>query len=500
MDAATDRKTPALMVQGTCSGAGKSLLVAGLCRVLSDMGVRVAPFKSQNMALNSFVTRDGGEIGRAQALQAEAARTEPSVDINPVLLKATGEAGCQVIVNGRVHSNMTAKAYYSFKDEAWRAVSEAYARLSERYEAIVIEGAGSPAEINLMEQEIVNMRVARHADCPVLLVGDIDRGGVFASFYGTLGLLDGDARRIRGFVVNKFRGDLDILAPALSMIKDKTGVPVAGVIPYVRDLGLDEEDAIPHARHRPAGAGPTLRVVVVGLQYISNFTDFDPLKMEPDVELIFSTNPWDIENADLLIVPGSKNTVRDLLHLRSSGTEESIRRAAAKGVPVVGICGGYQMLGRAISDPLGVESGEGMVPGMGLLDVETELLGEKTTSQSDLEVDLLGFRGRARGYEIHMGRTTGDVGLFTLRRLGTGEAVPDGSMKGNVWGTYLHGLFDTDGFRLRLLNALRRKRGLPEADSTVSYAEVKDKNIDRWAGLLRESLDMDYLGRLLWGR
>jgi adenosylcobyric acid synthase len=488
-----------LMVQGTCSGAGKSLLVAGLCRILSDMGVRVAPFKSQNMALNSFVTEGGSEIGRAQALQAEAARIKPVADINPILLKASGDAGCQVIVNGKVHSNMTARQYYGFKDEAWEAVASAYDRLSAGYEVVVIEGAGSPAEINLMEDEIVNMRVARYAQSPVLLVGDIDRGGVFASFYGTMGLLDGDARHIKGFVVNKFRGDIEILNPALEMIREKTGVPVVGVIPYVRGLGLDEEDAVPFARHRPEGRAATLKIVVVGIPYISNFTDFDPFCLEPDVELLYSASPADIENADILILPGSKNTVKDLLYLRGAGLEESIKRAAEKGIHVIGICGGYQMLGIRISDPLHVEGRTDEVEGIGLLDVETEIRGAKVTSQTEGEADMFGFKGRLRGYEIHMGETTGDIGLLMLHRLSGGATMRDGSRRGNVWGTYLHGIFDNDGFRLCLLNTLRKKKGLPLSESMVNYAEVKDANIDRWTAIVKKHLDMDFVKRLLNG-
>jgi adenosylcobyric acid synthase len=488
-----------LMIQGTCSGAGKSLLVAGLLRILSDMGINAAPFKSQNMALNSFVTEDGSEIGRAQALQAEAARMKPIPEINPILLKALGDKGCQVIVNGRVHANMSAKEYYAFKDEAWLAASGAYDRLKEKCEAVVIEGAGSPAEINLIKEEIVNMRVARYSNSPVLLVGDIDRGGVFASFYGTVGLLDGDAEYIKAFVINKFRGDKDILSPGLKSIEQKTGIPVVGVVPWVRDLGLDEEDGMSIHHFASSSMGPSLRIVVVRLPYISNFTDFDSFRLEPDVELIYSTNPDDIENADLLIVPGSKNTVKDLMYLREAGIDLSIKRAAEKGVQVAGICGGYQMLGKKIIDPFRVESQMEEVDGMGLLDVVTELKGEKTTTQSEAETSMFGLGCKLRGYEIHMGETLGDTGLFKLNRLASGEAVDDGSMKGNVWGTYLHGLFDNDGFRLALLNALRKRKGLELYDSTVDYSKARDDSMNRWAALLRESIDMDFVMGLIRG-
>lgn len=487
----------AFMVQGTCSGAGKSLLVAGLARILADEGIRVAPFKSQNMALNSFITAEGAEIGRAQALQAEAARVEPTSDMNPILLKATGESGCQVIIGGKAHSNMTAKQYYTFRDEAWKHVEAAYARLSSKYDLILIEGAGSPAEINLRQEEIVNMRVARHARCPVLLVGDIERGGVFASFYGTVGLLDGDAEYIKGFVINKFRGDKDILTPGLDFVRKRTGIPVVGVVPYINGVGLDEEDGLSLSNIGYSLVGQGLRVVAVRLNRISNFTDLAPFRYEPDVELTISNNRSDIENADLLVIPGSKNTVSDLAALSEIGVARSIKRAAAKGIPVVGLCGGYQMLGRRISDPLGVEGPEGETEGLGLLDIETELQGEKVTLQTIAETSLFGCGDKLRGYEIHMGRTAGDTGLFRFRRLATGEVVGDGSMKGNVWGTYLHGIFDNDGFRAAVLNEIRNKKGMPLPEEPVEYSKIREQNMDRWAACLREHIDMDFVRGLL---
>ena len=305
--------------------------------------------------------------------------------MNPVLLKATGEAGCQVILNGKVHRNMQAQEYYAYKEHAWAAVTEAYARLSKKYDLIVIEGAGSPAEINLSNDEVVNMSVARHANAPVLLVGDIDKGGVFASLYGTIALLDKDADYIKAFIINKFRGDLDILKPGLTMIQEKTGRPVLGVVPYLGDLGLHEEDGIPLERLWWSGqgktAGPKIKVVVVRLRYISNFTDFDPFQYEPDVELVYSLRDADIEHADLVIIPGSKNTVQDLLFLRESGIEASIKRATEKGIPIAGVCGGYQMLGKKILDPHGVEGPHQEVDGLGLLDVETIFDRVKTTCQ-----------------------------------------------------------------------------------------------------------------------
>ncbi len=503
--------TKALMIQGTGSGVGKSLIVAGLCRIFSDQGIKVAPFKGQNMALNSFITKEGGEIGRAQAYQAEAARVEPSVDMNPVLLKATGEAGCQVILNGKVHRNMQAQEYYAYKEHAWAAVTEAYSRLSEQYDLIVIEGAGSPAEINLSNDEVVNMSVARHANAPVLLVGDIDKGGVFASLYGTIALLDKDADYIKAFIINKFRGDLDILKPGLTMIHEKTGRPVLGVVPYLGDLGLHEEDGIPLERLWWSGhgksAGPKIKVVVVRLRYISNFTDFDPFQYEPDVELVYSLRDADIEHADLVIIPGSKNTVQDLLFLRESGIEASIKRAMAKGIPIAGVCGGYQMLGTKIFDPHGVEGLHQEVDGLGLLDVETFFDRVKTTCQVEAEIHsasrVMGQwsvtdGGKLRGYEIHMGKTTGDVGLFHIQRRTAGsERIADGSVKGNIWGTYIHGIFDNDSLRRGLINELRMKRGLAPVEGVTDFAKARDASLDKWAFVLRECIDMAFIQELI---
>ena len=498
------------MVQGTGSGVGKSIIVAGLCRIFSDQGIKVAPFKAQNMALNSFITNEGGEIGRAQAYQAEAARIEPSVDMNPVLLKATGESGCQVILNGKVHKNMQAQEYYAYKEHAWVAVTEAYARLSKKYDLIVIEGAGSPAEINLADDEVVNMSVARHVNAPVLLVGDIDKGGVFASLYGTIALLEKDADYIKAFIINKFRGDLDILKPGLKMIHAKTGRPVLGVIPYLGDLGLHEEDGIPPERLWWSGnvksTGPKIKIVVVRLRYISNFTDFDPFLYEPDVELVYSLRDVDIEHADLVILPGSKNTMQDLLFLRETGIETSIKRAVEKGIPLVGVCGGYQMLGKKILDPHGVEGPHQEVDGLGLLDVETIFDRVKTTCQVEASLNAgCGMwnserpnKALIKGYEIHMGKTIGDVGLFDVKRHSSDtELIPDGSQKGIVWGTYIHGIFDNDAFRRGLINSLRVKRGLTPIEDVMDFAKARDAALDNWANVLRESIDMRFIQELI---
>ncbi len=542
----------ALMIQGTGSGVGKSLIVSGLCRIFRDIGINVAPFKAQNMALNSFITKEGGEIGRAQALQAEAAGIEPSVDMNPILLKASGEAGCQVIINGKVHSNMKAQEYYEFKKEAWVAVTQAYERLSKKYNLIVIEGAGSPAEINLRDAEIVNMRVARYTGAPVILVGDIDRGGVFASLYGTIELLKNspdhpsssflsprrirlsaekegkgglqaanslcDADYIKAFIINKFRGDMSILNPGLKMIYEKTGRHVICVIPYLGNLRLHEEDGISLERssyftHRSSSVTRHFKIVVLRLRYIANFTDFAPFLYEPDVELIYSLRDADIENADLIIIPGSKNTVKDLLLLKENGIEEIVKRAVKKGIPLIGICGGYQMLGEKIFDPLGMESSHKEVKGFGLLDIETTIEKTKLTSQVEAQIvsgkmpDLFSLNSEPRtpnflrGYEIHMGVSKGDVGLFRLFRLAPRAShlapVLDGSAKGNVWGTYIHGIFDNDQFRRSLINSLRVKKGLKPIEGIVDYSNSRDDALNAWAKILKENMDMKFIEGLI---
>jgi len=501
------------MIQGTGSGAGKSLIAAALCRIFSDKGMRVAPFKAQNMALNSFITHEGGEIGRAQALQAEAARVIPGVDMNPILLKASGDMGSQVIMRGKAYRHMKATEYYAFRQEAWKTVASSYRKLSKAYDVIVLEGAGSPAEINLMDVDIVNMAAAKLAKAPVYLVGDIDKGGVFASLYGTVKLLGRDSSRIRGFIINKFRGDPAILEPGLDMISRKTGKRVIGVLPYVHDLGLPEEDGLGLRSALIGKVQASIRIVVVRLKYISNFTDFDPLAQEPDVDLLYSNNPSDIENADMVIIPGSKNTVKDLLFLKERGLDQSVKRAVSKGIRIMGMCGGYQMLGKKIFDPHGVESDHREIEGLGLLDIETLFEKEKITCQAEAEIvqsPEFGVQSKAWyykekliGYEIHMGRTTGDVGLFKLKRilshseLGTqnSELVSDGSRKGNCWGTYLHGIFDNNEFRRSLLNGIRESKGLPAAAAGADYAAMKEKAIDNLADMVRKHLDIDFIMR-----
>jgi adenosylcobyric acid synthase len=372
-----------------------------------------------------------------------------------------------------------------------------------------MEGAGSPAEINLMDVDIVNMSAAKLAKAPVLLVGDIDKGGVFASLYGTVKLLGRDSRHVSGFIINKFRGDMEILRPGLEMIQDKTGKPVIGVLPYVHDLGLPEEDGLVLSRAGrckvESGRSGEIKIVVVRLRYISNFTDFDPLSHESDVELVYSTNPADIENADMVIVPGSKNTVKDLVLLRENGLDRSIGRAFEKGIEIMGMCGGYQMLGRRILDPHKVESSHHEIEGLGLLNIETIFEKEKTTCQ--VEAEAAGFRdwGLLQGYEIHMGRSTGDIGLFRIRRFSSdsslltphSSSVLDGSRNGNCWGTYLHGIFDNNDFRRGLLNGIRERKGLERLPVTIDYSGLKEKALDNLADIVKKHLDMNHIRRIL---
>jgi len=501
----------ALMIQGTGSGAGKSLIVAALCRIFRDKGINVAPFKAQNMALNSAITRDGGEMGRAQVLQAEAARVEPTVDMNPILLKASGEMGSQVIIQGKIHASMKAQEYYAFKQTAWESVKESFDRLSKRFELIVLEGAGSPAEINLMDVDIVNMAAAKYAKAPVLLVGDIEKGGVFASLFGTVKLLGRQSRHIKGFIINKFRGDPAILKRGLDMIYEKTGKPVIGVLPYIYDIGLPEEDGLALQKISKSRSQvsdfETIKVVVIRLKYISNFTDFDPLHIEPDVELVYSTSPADIEHADLIVIPGSKNTVKDLLWMKEHGLDVNIKRAHAKGTQIIGMCGGYQMLGKKIFDPHAVESSHDAVDGLGLLDVETTFGKEKVTCQVEAECLLPGMCPsgalQLRGYEIHMGESIGDIGVFRMRRLPLDAGrttrdgfVLDGSQKENCLGTYIHGIFENDLFRRSILNMIRMRKGLTPLSDICSYSGIKEKALNNLAGIVSEYADMEFVERL----
>ena len=489
-----------IMIQGTMSNAGKSLLAAGLCRVLKQDGYRVAPFKSQNMALNSFITRDGGEMGRAQVVQAEAAGIEPDTRMNPILLKPTTDVGSQVIVNGQVRGNMQAMEYFRRKRDYIPAVLEAYNSLASEYDVIVIEGAGSPAEINLKQDDIVNMGLAKLVDAPVLLVGDIDRGGVFAQLYGTVALLAPEDRALlRGLVVNKFRGDVEILRPGLAPLEKMCGVPVVGVVPYLT-LDLDDEDSLaPRLSAREARG--VIDVAVVRLPHLSNFTDFDPLSRVPGVGVRYVSSTTDLGRPDLVVLPGSKSTLDDARWLAASGIGACVRALSGAGTPVLGICGGYQLLGDELSDPHGRE-GAGTARGLGLIPASTVFKEEKRLAQSALRIT--GAQGAfsvwngmtARGYEIHDGETT-----VSCAPAGTIGGKPEGAACGNVFGTYLHGLFDEPGVALALARSLARMRGLPEnvvgAAGAASAADHRAREFDRLADVVRGALDMEYVYRII---
>ena len=478
-----------IMIQGTMSNAGKSLLAAGLCRVLRQEGLRVAPFKSQNMALNSFITAAGGEMGRAQVVQAEAAGIAPDVRMNPILLKPTTDRGSQVIVGGRALGNMDAAAYYHQKKEFIPAVLEAYESLAAEYDVIVIEGAGSPAEINLKADDIVNMGLAKLVDAPVLLAGDIDRGGVFAQLYGTVALLEPEERqRIKGLIINKFRGDPAILRPGLGDLERLCGIPVAGVIPYLH-VDIDDEDSLTERFSRQEGRRD-IDLGVIRLPKISNFTDFGPFERYNNVSLRYVGSLRELGNPDMILLPGTKSTIADLLWLRQSGLEAAIQKAAAAGTPVFGICGGYQMLGRSVSDPEGAEAEKGtQVAGMGLLPVDTVFRGEKRQTQvsgtlNPVEGALSPLSGMAyQGYEIHMGRS-GDAPAILGR--------------GCVYGTYIHGIFDAPGVADAVLGALCRKKGLsPETLAAFDPAAYKERQYDLLAQAVRDNLDMELVHRIL---
>lgn len=431
------------MVQGTASSVGKSIFVAALCRIFKDRGLRVAPFKAQNMSNNAAVTRCGGEIGRAQAMQAAAARIEPTIAMNPILLKPEGDAISQVIVRGKVHARMTADEYHRAKSGLKSVIVESLKELQAEYDLVIIEGAGSPAEINLKDRDIVNMHVARVADAPVILVGDIDRGGIFASFVGTLELLDPDEReRVRGFIVNKFRGDAALLEPGLRFIEERTGRPVFGTIPWIDRVGLADEDSI-SLDHRAVGSGP-ITISVVRYPRISNFDDFLPLENDPRVSLKFTESASDCETADLVILPGSKSTVGDLAWLRERGFESVLKNRTQ---PTLGICGGCQMLGTEIRDPNATE-------GLGLLPVSTTFFPEKRTTQIRARAVRSSFLARAgeeiTGYEIHAGRIESDEPIFEITHP---ERRLDGSSRGAVVGTMIHGIFENQNVRDSLLGA-----------------------------------------------
>ncbi|MEC4088682.1 cobyric acid synthase [Pseudoalteromonas rubra] len=479
-----------LMVQGTTSDAGKSTLVAGLCRALQRRGIEVVPFKPQNMALNSAVTPDGGEIGRAQALQAMAAKVPLSTDLNPILLKPNSDTGAQVIVHGRALSNMEAAGYHDYKKVAMQAVLTSHHRLSEQYNLCVVEGAGSPAEINLRENDIANMGFACEVDCPVIIIADIDKGGVFAHLVGTLALLsDYEQSLVKGFVINRFRGDIALLQSGLDWLEQHTGKPVLGVLPYLHDLALDAEDAVTIANRMN---NPEIKVAVLLLPHISNHTDFDTLRLDPKVDLRYVRHTETIGAADLVIIPGSKNVLNDLAFLRAEGWDSELRRHVRYGGKVLGICGGYQMLGNTICDPQQVESTQGSIPGLAMADFETQLTTNKTLTQVQASCLLNGQQTHLSGYEIHCGITQGAALARPFLQF---DAHPSGwqvdgfiSEDNQLAGTYLHGLFDSPEGLTSVLSWASDGR---YSGSGFNLAEHREQQLERLADMCETHLDID---------
>jgi len=498
-----------IMVQGTGSSVGKSVLVTALCRIFKQQGLKVAPFKAQNMSLNSFVTAAGDEIGRAQAVQAEAAGIEPTVEMNPVLLKPESDQNAQVIVHGRPLTRISAAHFPRLQEFLWRAVTNSLDQLRHNYDIVVIEGAGSPAEINLKERDLVNMKVALYCNAPVFLAADIDRGGIFAALVGTMELLDAQEKaRVKAFVVNKFRGDIRLLKSGLDWLEARTGIPVAGVVPYYHDIEIAEEDSIALEKRRALKHRHEyiLDIAVVAPPHIANFDDFDPLEREAGVRLRYVEAGDEFGHPDLIILPGTKSTVADLSYLRILGRDRAIVAQAGCGVPVIGICGGYQMLGLTINDPNHIESTEALTAGLALLPVHTYFSAEKSTHQIKGRVRANhGLLARAQGasiqgYEIHMGQTTGEdlSPPFELTQRSS-QTISDfdgcSSADGNVIGTYLHGLFQNDQLRRALLAELAARKGQVLASNPRLYSV--DEHYDRLAALVRDSLNMELVLRLV---
>lgn len=507
------KKAKTLMFLGTGSDVGKSILTAAFCRILKQDGYRVAPFKAQNMALNSYITPEGGEMGRAQVVQAEAACIEPHVDMNPILLKPTSQMGSQVIVQGRVAGNFSAREYYEYKKDLIPVVRESFERLSREYDVVVLEGAGSAVELNLKEHDIVNMAMAEMADAPCILVGDIDRGGIFAALLGSFMLLTPPEReRIIGFIVNKLRGDPGLFANGVRIMEDYAERPVLGIIPHFDHIAIPEEDSVALSRRmrRTGGSENSLAIGVVRLPFVSNYTDFDCFEQESGVDLTYFDRPEMVFQFDAVILPGSKNTLEDLAFLQKTGMADAIVAFYKSGGSVVGICGGYQMLGLTVRDPHGVESNLQEVAGLGLLEMDTEMLPEKITSQVEavciVESRLKGKEPLSLyGYEIHMGRSTprgACLPLFRIiRREGRSADAIDGLVgaDGRVWGTYIHGIFDNDGFRRGFLRQLQERAGRGEValSATFSYQSWKEEQYDRLAEHVRRHADVERIYRLM---
>jgi len=489
---------PAVMFQGTSSNAGKSIMAAAFCRILLQDGYSVAPFKAQNMSLNSYVTRGGGEMGRAQVVQAQACRIDPNVRMNPILLKPSSDTGAQVILMGKPVGNMDIDQYIRYKPEAFVTVKKAYDSLASEHDVIILEGAGSPAEVNLKHHDIVNMPMARYARSPVILVGDIDRGGVFASFIGTMEVLaEWERALVAGFVINRFRGDKSLLDDAVNYVERFTGRPTFGVVSYLQDLGLPEEDSVtfkssPKENIRPSK--DAVEIALIDLPHISNFTDFDSLRLEPDVHLSIIREPRDMDNPDAVILPGSKNVIGDLEYLKKGGLAEKIARLAHNGrTEIVGICGGFQILGREIADPHGIESAGRSIEGLGLLPVTTSLAIEKTLEAVTARHVDSGLA--VKGYEIHHGQTNGiNLDPVVVREGGAVAGVKSGD--GLLWGTYLHGIFDADEFRRWFIDKLRVRRALPPLGKVVAAYDLEPA-FDRLADVVRSCLNIDKIYRLM---
>ncbi|MFD1773102.1 cobyric acid synthase [Paenibacillus rhizophilus] len=492
------------MFQGTASDVGKSIITTAVCRIFYQDGFKTAPYKSQNMALNSYVTLCGKEIGRAQGVQAEACGITATTDMNPILIKPTRDMTAQVVVHGRPHAEMSARRYREeYLPIAGTIVRDALDRLKSEYDVIVIEGAGSPAEINLKDRDIVNMRLAEWADAPVVLVADIDRGGVFASIVGTLELLEEHERnRVKGFIINKFRGDVTILQPGLDWLEQRTGIPVLGVVPHLNGIDIEAEDSVA-LDHQEDNLKPDadIDVAVIRLPRISNFTDTDPLGAEPEVQVRYVQSPEELGNPDVILLPGTKNTLADLGFLRESGLAEAVSKKVESGTRLVGICGGYQMLGARLSDPHQVESEEGEAAGLGYLPAETVFYSDKRTERvrgtvacnHPKWVELQGFS--VEGYEIHMGKTEKLEPVEGLFQIGDHE---DGmlSADGRIWGTYLHGIFENDEFRRRWLNLIRQEKGLAPLQTGIHFQSRKTAAFDRLADHIRAHLDVDKIYRI----
>ena len=494
-----------LMIQGTGSGVGKSLLTAAFCRYFYQAGYKVAPFKAQNMALNSFVTERGEEMGRAQAYQAEACGLKPEVTMNPILLKPSGDNNSQVILMGKSNGTRNAKNYYAQYQKHQQIVLSALEEMKNKFDLIIIEGAGSPAEINLKKTDLVNMFIAEKADAPVLLVGDIDRGGVFAWLKGTYDLLNkNEQNRIMGFIINKFRGDVELLQPGIEQFEDMVGKPVLGVVPYFKDMVIDEEDSIPQRFYSAEkNVQGILDIAVIELPRISNFTDLSPLAHDPSISLRYVRHPAQMGSPDLIIIPGSKNTVDDMVFLNQQCLTREILKCHQTGSMILGICGGFQMLGKKINDPKNLESLENKVEGLGLFDFETTLGAEKLTRQIQLETvksRVFPEGIQCEGYEIHMGQTAFGTPYPTLFSASNGDNPMSFGIineTGTVLGTYLHGFFDKDLFRENVLRYIRSEKGLPEPQTSFDYEQFRTRELDRLADLIKTSIDMETIERKL---